>query len=321
MLEQTLEKVIAQLRMQHRSIRTEKSYLGWIKRFYEFHQGRAFAELGEKEIARFLSHLAVHGEVSASTQNQALCALVFLYKNVLKLDLGDFSGELTWAKKPKKLPMVFTRQEVKAVINQLSGIKWIMVNLLYGAGLRLLECLRLRIQDINFEYNQIMVRDGKGQKDRITMLPNIVKSDLEKHVEKVKRLHEKDLHQGYGEVYLPFALERKYPKANKELKWQYVFPSEKLSIDPRSGKKRRHHLDESVLQRTVKEAIRNAGINKNGNCHTFRHSFATHLLEDGHDIRTVQELLGHEDVSTTMIYTHVIKKGGYGVQSPADKLK
>jgi len=244
-----------------------------------------------------------------------------LYKNVLKLDLGDFSGELTWAKKPKKLPMVFTRQEVKAVINQLSGIKWIMVNLLYGAGLRLLECLRLRIQDINFEYNQIMVRDGKGQKDRITMLPNIVKSDLEKHVEKVKRLHEKDLHQGYGEVYLPFALERKYPKANKELKWQYVFPSEKLSIDPRSGKKRRHHLDESVLQRTVKEAIRNAGINKNGNCHTFRHSFATHLLEDGHDIRTVQELLGHEDVSTTMIYTHVIKKGGYGVQSPADKLK
>jgi len=314
-----LDQVRAAIRTRHYSRRTEKAYLGWIKRFILFHNKRHPAEMGAVEINQFLSHLALKENVAASTQNQALCAIIFLYKNVLDREVGEIDN-IVWAKKPKKLPVVFTKTEVKTVIKQLSGVKWIMANLLYGAGLRLMECLRLRVQDIDFEYNQIIIRDAKGQKDRVTVLPEIVKEALEKHLEKVKRLHEKDLVQGFGEVYLPYALERKYTNANKQWKWQYIFPSEKLSIDPRSGKKRRHHLDESVLQRTVKEAIRQAGINKNGNCHTFRHSFATHLLEDGYDIRTVQELLGHEDVSTTMVYTHVMKKGGLGVKSPADKL-
>ena len=314
-----LDQVRAAIRTRHYSRRTEKAYLGWIKRFILFHNKRHPAEMSAVEISQFLSHLALKENVAASTQNQALYAIIFLYKNVLDREIGEIDN-IVWAKKPKKLPVVFTKTEVKTVIKQLSGVKWIMANLLYGAGLRLMECLRLRVQDIDFEYNQIIIRDAKGQKDRVTVLPEIVKEALEKHLEKVKRLHEKDLVQGFGEVYLPYALERKYTNANKQWKWQYIFPSEKLSIDPRSGKKRRHHLDESVLQRTVKEAIRQAGINKNGNCHTFHHSFATHLLEDGYDIRTVQELLGHEDVSTTMVYTHVMKKGGLGVKSPADKL-
>ena len=242
---------------------------------------------------------------------------MFLYKQVLKKDLGDL-GDLIWAKKPKKLPVVFTRKEVKAVLDQLSGVNWIMVNLLYGSGLRLLECLRLRVKDIDFDYNQIIIRDGKGQKDRVTALPEIIKKPLQEHLQKVKLLHEKDLQAGFGAVYLPNALEKKYPHANKQWAWQYVFPAPHLSIDPRTGIKRRHHLDETVLQKAVKVAIRKAGINKHAGCHTFRHSFATHLLENGYDIRTVQELLGHKDIRTTMIYLHVMNKGGLGVKSPAD---
>ena len=273
--------------------------------------------MGAAEVNQFLTHLAVQEKVSASTQNQALCAIVFLYKQVLKKDLGDL-GDLIWAKKPKKLPVVFTRKEVKAVLDQLSGVNWIMVNLLYGSGLRLLECLRLRVKDIDFDYNQIIIRDGKGQKDRVTALPEIIKKPLQEHLQKVKLLHEKDLQAGFGAVYLPNALEKKYPHANKQWAWQYVFPAPHLSIDPRTGIKRRHHLDETVLQKAVKVAIRKAGINKHAGCHTFRHSFATHLLENGYDIRTVQELLGHKDIRTTMIYLHVMNKGGLGVKSPAD---
>jgi integron integrase len=255
----------------------------------------------------------------ASTQNQALCAIVFLYGYVLKKDLGDF-GELVWSKKPKRLPVVFSRQEVKAILNQLNGAYWIMTTLLYGSGLRLMECLRLRVKDIDFNYNQIVVRDAKGQNDRVTMLPQNVKKPLKQHLLKVKRIHEADFKAEYGAVYLPNALERKYPNANREWGWQYVFPATKISTDPRSGIQRRHHLDETVLQKAVKEAIRKVGITKQGSCHTLRHSFATHLLEDGYDIRTVQELLGHNDVKTTMIYTHVMNKGGLAVKSPADKL-
>jgi integron integrase len=320
-----LDQVRSVMRVKHYSIRTEESYVNWIKRFILFHNKRHPKDMGEKEINEFLTHLAVQGvgylilfkilylslqnyclkknqkieiipppkeHVAASTQNQALCAIIFLYKHVLKVDIGDL-GDIIWAKKPKKIPVVFTQQEAKAVINQLSDIKWIMANLLYGSGLRLIDCLRLRIKDIDFNYNQIIVRDGKGQKDRETVLPQIVKDELRKHLEKVKRLHEKDLQQGYGEVYLPYALERKYPNASKEWCWQYVFPAKELSLDPRSGKKRRHHLDGSVLSKAVKVALNNAKIYKHASCHTFRHSFATHLLDSGYDIRTVQELLGH----------------------------
>jgi len=266
-----------------------------------------------------LTHLAIKGNVAASTQNQALCAILFLYNEVLKRELGRL-GEVVWAKKPERLPVVLTRAEVKAVLGQLSGANWIMANLLYGAGLRILECLRLRVKDVEFHQNQIIVRQGKGNKDRVTMLPQNVKGPLQQNLEKVKALHGQDLQAGFGTVYSPYALERKYTHANREWHWQYVFPATTLSIDPRSGVKQRHHLDESVLQRAVKEAIRQAGIAKHATCHTLRHSFATHLLEAGYDIRTVQELLGHADLNTTMIYTHVMNKGPLGVKSPADLL-
>lgn len=276
-------------------------------------------EMGEREINQFLNYLAIKAKVASSTQNQALCAILFLYNEVLKKQIGRFD-DVIWAKKPKRLPVVFTRDEVKAVMRHLSGTQWLMAMLLYGAGLRLMECLRLRVQDIDFGYKQITVRDAKGHKDRVTMLPEMVIEPLKKHLKKVKALHEKDLREGFGTVYLPYALERKYPNACREWGWQYMFPATQISIDPRSGIKQRHHLSEKVLQRAVKEAVRKAGITKNASCHTFRHSFATHLLEAGYDIRTVQELLGHKDVSTTMIYTHVLNKGGKGVLSPADFL-
>ena len=284
-----------------------------------FHNKQHPEDMGEQHISAFLTHLAVDRKVASSTQNQALCALVFLYREVLKKEIGEFEN-LIRAKKPRKLPVVFTRQEVKEVLLQLDGVNWLLGQLLYGAGLRVMECVRLRIKDIDFGYDQLVVRDGKGKKDRVTMLPGIIGNDLQRHLQKVKKIHEIDLNAGFGAVFLPYALERKYKNANRSWSWQYVFPATRRSIDPRSGIERRHHISENVPQRAVRKAIRNSGITKAGSCHSLRHSFATHLIEDGYDIRTVQELLGHKDVSTTMIYTHVLNKGGKGVKSPGDTL-
>jgi integron integrase len=312
-----LEQVRNSIRVKHYSIKTEEAYLRWIRDYILFNKKRHPKEMGSSEVSQYLSHLAVHRKVAASTQNQALSALVFLYSEVLKQPF-DWLEDVARAKRPSKLPVVFTKEEARAVLRHLEGAKWMMASLLYGSGLRLMECLRLRVKDIDFGYSQIIVRDGKGQKDRITVLPEALKEPLQRHLARVKALHEKDLKEGFGEVYLPFALEKKYSKASQEWGWQYVFPGSKRSKDPRSGANRRHHLDETVLQSAVKEAIRAAGIAKPGSPHSFRHSFATHLLEAGYDIRTVQELLGHKDVSTTMIYTHVMNKGGKGVRSPLD---
>jgi integron integrase len=314
-----LDQVSDVIRLKHYSIRTEQTYLNWIRRFILFHNKRHPAEMGEGEISEFLTHLAVDEKVAAATQNQALNAIVFLYREVVKRDLGEIR-DITWAKRPARLPVVFTKEEAKSVLDQLEGTIWLMASLLYGAGLRLMECIRLRVKDVDFAYNQILVRDAKGNKDRTTMLPAAVINPLRRHMSKVKALHKTDLEEGFGEVYLPFALERKYRNASREWAWQYVFPSSKRSRDPRSGVIRRHHIAESVLQRAVKAALRNSGVAKPGSCHTFRHSFATHLLEDGYDIRTVQELLGHKDVSTTMVYTHVLHRGGKGVRSPLDAI-
>jgi len=313
-----LDQVRNAVRMRHYSIRTEDAYIQWIRRYILFHNKRHPNEMGGTEIACFLSHLA-NEKVAASTQNQALCAIVFLYKHVLKKEPGEFDG-IVWAKRNPKLPVVLTKQEVKDLFSNLTGNKWIMANMLYGAGLRLLECLRLRVGDIDFNYRQIIVRNGKGEKDRVTMLPGCVMDSLKEHLDSVRKLHQKDLDEGFGKVYLPHALDRKYPNANREWIWQYVFPSFKRSVDPRSGFERRHHLNEMFLQRAIKEAVRKSGIPKKAGCHTLRHSFATHLLESGYDIRTIQELLGHKDVQTTMIYTHVLNSGGKGVKSPADNL-
>jgi len=312
-----LDQVRLILRTKHYSLRTEESYINWIKRFILFHDKRHPRAMGEKEINKFLTHLAVKEHLSASTQNQALCAIVFLYKHVLQMDLGDF-GKIIWSKKSKRLPVVFSHEETKAVLNQLSGIHWLMATLLYGAGLRLSECLELRVKDVDFGYNQIIIRDAKGGKDRVTILPDKVKKPLRDHLREVKKIHEADLRIGFGRVYLPYALKKKYPNADREWGWQYVFPATKISTDPRTGIRRRHHIYETVLQKAVKQAIRNAEIVKQASCHTFRHSFATHLLEAGYDIRKIQELLGHKDVKTTMIYTHVMNKGIMGIKSPAD---
>jgi integron integrase len=314
-----LNQVRNALRTRHYSIRTEEAYLNWIKKFILFHKKRHPKEMSEKEINEFLTHLAVNKKVSASTQNQALCAIVFLYKHILNIELLDLN-DITWAKKPQKVPEVFTQQEVQHVISHLKEIHWIIGVLMYGTGMRLMECLRLRVKDIDFSSHKITIRSGKGEKDRITMLPELIVPALQNHLQQVKKQHDQDLKKGYGTVYLPYALEKKYPNANREWIWQYVFPSAKLSTDPRSNVKQRHHLDEASIQRAVKKAIRQAGIRKHASCHTLRHSFATHLLESGYDIRTVQELLGHEDVNTTMIYTHVLKKGVLGVRSPADMM-
>ncbi|HYR74366.1 MAG TPA: integron integrase [Pyrinomonadaceae bacterium] len=304
-------------RMRHFSIRTEQAYVNWIRRFILFHKKRHPRNMGEAEIRTFISHLAVESEISASTQTVALSALLFLYRDVLKKEL-PYVSNIERARKPKRLPLVFTRNETKRILMNLEGAHWLVVSLLYGAGLRLMESLRLRVKDVDFTYGQLTVRDGKGEKDRVTMLPNSVRELLEHHLQKVKLLHKDDLKAGHGEVFLPYALARKYPQAPKEWGWQYVFPAASRSIDPRSEKQRRHHLSDDVIQKAVKKAIRAARIPKNGSCHTFRHSFATHLLENGYDIRTVQELLGHKDVRTTMIYTHVLNRGGRGVQSPLD---
>lgn len=314
-----LDQVRSLIRCKHYSIRTEQTYVDWIRRYILFHDKRHPKDLGEKHISAFLSHLAVHKRVASSTQNQALCAIVFLYRQVLKMELGEFDN-LVRAKRPHKLPVVFTRDEVKQILLQLNGLNWLLGQLLYGAGLRVMECVRLRVKDVDFGYGQIVVRDGKGKKDRVTMLPAIIVDDMKRHLLKTRKIHEMDLKAGFGAVYLPYALDRKYKNANRSWSWQYVFPATRRSIDPRSGIERRHHLSESVPQRAVKNAIRQSGITKAGSCHSLRHSFATHLIEEGYDIRTVQELLGHKDVSTTMIYTHVLNKGGKGVKSPGDSL-
>ncbi len=273
--------------------------------------------MSETEIRQSISHLAVDGGIAASTQTVALSALLFLYREVLKIDL-KYVANIERARKPKRLPTVFTREETKRIFANLEGTYWLIAGLLYGSGLRLMECLRLRVKDIDFTYGQLTIRDGKGEQDRITMLPAKLKAPLRHHLQKVKVLHEQDLAAGYGEVFLPYALARKYPNAPKQWGWQYVFPAARRSIDPRSGVARRHHFSETSVQKTVRTAMNKARVSKHGSCHTFRHSFATHLLEQGYDIRTVQELLGHKEVKTTMIYTHVLNRGGRGVQSPFD---
>ncbi len=314
-----LDQVRVAIRVRHYSLRTEETYVHWIKRFTLFHGKRHPRDLGKEEISQFLSALAVDRHVSASTQNQALNALLFLYRYVLAQEVG-WLDDVVRAKQPQRLPVVLTRQEVRALLGALEGVHWLMGHLLYGAGLRLMECLRLRVKDVDFSANHIVVRQGKGNKDRITMLPLAVKASLVAHLARVQELHQHDLAHGCGRVYLPDALHRKYPNAPKHWGWQWVFPATQISVDPRSGEHQRHHLHEVVLQRAVRAAARQAGIIKPVGCHTLRHSFATHLLEDGYDIRTIQELLGHKDVSTTMIYTHVLNRGGKGVTSPSDRL-
>src|SRR5882762_2177821 len=300
-----LEQLRDAIHRRHYSPRTEETYVHWVRRFIYFSGRRHPRELGAPEVTGFLNYLAREREVAAATQNQALSALLFLYKE----DLGQ------------RLPSVLTRDEVQRLLGQMQGVKWLMASLLYGAGLRLRECLKLRVKDVDFGYRQILVRDGKGAKDRITMLPQSVIEPLQAHLVRVQTLHEQDLAAGYGDVELPDALARKYPKAPYEWAWKFVFPSHRLSTDPRSGVIRRHHVYENYLIRGVKQAAFAARIAKHVSCHTLRHSFATHLLEAGYDIRTVQELLGHADVSTTMIYTHALNKGGQGVKSPLDRLE
>jgi integron integrase len=312
-----LDQVRQLMRLRHYSPRTEEAYIGWIRRYILFHGKRHPRELGENDIAKFLSNLAVEGRVAASTQNQALNALLFLYKEVLRRELG-FIGETVRVKRPAKLPVVLSRSEVKVVLQHLPGDYKLMGQLLYGAGLRLLECLRLRVKDVDLQYLAIIVRDTKGGKERRTMLPVSVAPALREHLEKVKRRHRQDLADGFGSVHLPGALERKLPGASREWAWQYVFPAERRSIDPRTRVERRHHVNEKNLQNAMKTAVGKARLSKTASCHTLRHSFATHLLENGYDIRTVQELLGHKDVSTTMIYTHVLNRPGLGVKSPLD---
>ncbi len=315
--ETVIEKCRTAMRTRHFSIRTEKSYINWIRRFIIFHDMRQPEEMSGPEIGAYLDYLAETRRVAGATQKQALNALVFLYDQVLKKQPGDFS-DYTKSKRPKRLPVVLTRDEVKRLLNELKGVHWLMAGLLYGAGLRLTECMRLRIKDLDFERGQITVRDGKGKKDRPTMLPEKFAAHLREQIDKSQSLFEADLAEGNDGVSMPPALERKYPKAPTEWRWQFVFPSDRLSTDPATGKTRRHHLHENNLQKAVKKAVQRAGIEKRATCHTLRHSFATHLLEEGYDIRTVQELMGHADVSTTMIYTHVLNKPGLAVKSPAD---
>ena len=312
-----LDQVRDAIRLRHVSLRTEEAYLGWIRRFILFHHKRHPNDMGAEEVRAFLSHLAVYAQVAASTQNVALNALLFLYRHVLHQPWPEI-GPIAHAKRPRRMPTVLTQEEVTAVLAQLHGTSSLMTSLLYGAGLRLMECLRLRVKDLDFAYAHIVVRDGKGAQDRVTLLPQALVAPLQRHLIKVQALHEEDVAEGYGNVYLPYALARKYPHAGTAWEWQYVFPAVKRSGDPRSGVERRHHVSATVLQKVVKEAIQRASIAKHGSCHTLRHCFATHLLEQGYDIRTVQELLGHKDVKTTMMYTHVLQRGGKGVRSPLD---
>ena len=314
-----LDQVVAKMRVKHYSLRTEKSYVDWIKRYIWHFDKRHPKDMGATEVEAFLTHLAVTRNVSASTQNQAKSALLYLYKEVLGVEL-PWLDNVTQAKVPQRLPVVLTQAEVQAVLSRMDGTMWLIASLLYGSGLRIMEALRLRVKDVDFAQREILVREGKGFKDRVTMLPLSLVEPLKAHLLKVQALHQDDLSAGHGDVFMPMALDRKYPNGGKSWSWQYVFPSVKLSVDPRSKVIRRHHADEKTVQRAVKKAVKLAGIVKLATPHTLRHSFATQLLAGGYDIRTVQELLGHSDVATTMIYTHVLNKGGRGVSSPLDVL-
>ncbi len=314
-----LARVRSALRARHYRPSTEAAYLGWIRRFILFHGKRHPAEMGDAEINAFLTHLAIEGKVSASTQTQALSAILFLYRHVVGVEVGELEG-LVRARKPRRLPVVMTRDEVRAVLSSMRGTPRLAASLLYGSGLRVTECLRLRIKDIDFAGSEILVRDGKGAKDRRTMLPGSLADQLRDQIASVRRVHEQDLRGGWGRVPLPDALGRKYPGASRDWTWQWVFPQAKRWKNPTTGAQGRHHIDESILQKAFKRSVADAGIAKRATLHTLRHSFATHLIQDGYDIRTVQELLGHADVRTTMIYTHVLNRGGHGVKSPADSL-
>lgn len=314
-----LAAVRAEIRRKNYSYRTEQAYVGWIKRYIRFHNLQHPKKLSEGHLIDYLTWLSNKRNVAASTQNQAFCAILFLYEHVLHQPMKSLDN-FDRAKKPKKLPVVMNKKEIRKVFQHLTGTTNLICGLLYGAGLRISECLRLRVQDIDFEYNQIHVRSGKGLKDRVTILPQSFRNALKIHIKKVALLHKNDLQKGYGEALLPKALSKKYPAENKKLSWQYLFPSPKISKDPRSGLVHRHHISDTSIQRKVRDAVDKSDIKKHATSHTFRHSFATHLLEDGYDIRTVQELLGHKNVSTTMIYTHVLNRGGKGVKSPVDGL-
>jgi len=312
-----LERVRTRLRVMHRSLRTEEAYVSWIRRFILFFDKRHPDAMGAEEVQSFLNHLATRESVSASTQNQALAALVFLYREVLRRESLELDA-LVRAQRPRRVPTVLTPLEVDRLLQELEGSPRLVAGLLYGAGLRLLEALRLRVKDLDFERHELIVRDGKGRKDRVTTLPQSLEPALLEHLREVKRIHLRDVNAGFGAVFLPDALARKYRSAARSWSWQYVFPAPRRAMDPREGVERRHHLNESSIQRRVKEAVSRAGIHKTATCHTLRHSFATHVLAAGYDIRTVQELLGHHDVKTTMIYTHVLNRGGRGVRSPLD---
>lgn len=313
-----LAQVRQRLRVKHYSVRTEAAYVGWIRRFILANGRRHPREMGEREVEAFLILLATKHDVAAGTQNQALAALLFLYREVLKVDL-PWMENVVRAKRPRRIPVVLSRDEVMRLLSAMEGQAWLMAALLYGTGMRLMECVRLRVKDVDFGRGEIVVRSGKGGKDRRVPLPRKLREPLQAAIERACLLHASDTEAGLGEVYLPHALARKFPNAARETGWQYVFPSPRLSVDPRSGRERRHHVDDSTLQRAVKEARRLARIDKPATCHTLRHSFATHLLEAGHDIRTVQELLGHKDVVTTQIYTHVLGRGAGAVLSPLDR--
>jgi integron integrase len=315
-----LDRVREAVRARHYSLRTEEAYVGWVRRYVLFHGKRHPIEMGQAEVNAFLSDLANRRGVSASTQNQAASALLFLYRSVLAMPLSP-DGTLVRAKRARRLPTVLTRSEVRSVLSRLDGAHRLIALLLYGSGMRLLECLRLRVKDVDFAGRSLLVRDAKGSKDRVVPLPRVAAPLLASHLARVHKLHQTDLAAGFGDAYLPDALARKYPAAGREWGWQWVFPADQRSRDPRSGAVRRHHLHDTGIQRAVRQAVLDARIRKPASCHTLRHSFATHLIEDGYDIRTIQDLLGHQDVRTTMIYTHVLNRaGGRGVRSPADRL-
>ena len=316
-MSELMSQMSAALRSRHYSRRTEQAYYLWVRRFIRFHGIRHQADMAQPEINAFVTHLAVDAHVSASTQTQALSALLFLYRHVIGREVGELT-DLVRARKSRRLPVVLTRDEVKAVLSQLDGDTWLMVSLMYGSGLRLMECLRLRVLDVELTRGEIVVRDGKGGKDRVTMLPLSLKPALDSQLTTARATHQRDLAEGWGRVQLPGALGLKYPNAPADWRWQWVFPQQRRWRNPQTGEQGRHHVHETIIQRAMKEAVRRAGIDKHASCHTLRHSFATNLLEAGYDIRTIQELLGHKDVSTTMIYTHVLNRGGQGVRSPID---